>query len=31
LAVLRLITNSNFVGCTTGRSPAFSPFKMRPA
>src|SRR5205809_5480199 len=25
LAVLRLMTSSNFVGCCTGRSPAFSP------
>src|SRR5262245_9025536 len=30
-AVLRLITNSNLVGCTTGRSATFSPFKIRPA
>src|SRR5262245_41743411 len=29
-AVLRLMTNSNLVGCTTGRSPGFSPFRMRP-
>src|SRR6266516_1128192 len=28
LAVLRLITNSNFVGCTTGRSAGFAPFKI---
>src|SRR5262249_48290114 len=28
-AVLRLITNSNFVGCNTGRSAGFSPFKIR--
>src|SRR5262249_23956726 len=31
LAVLRLITNSNFVGSRTGRSPGFSPLRMRPA
>src|SRR5256886_8935143 len=31
LAVLRLITSSNLVGCTIGRSEAFSPFRMRPA
>jgi len=30
-AVLRLITNSNFVGCMTGRSAGFSPFRIRPA
>src|SRR5262249_15674499 len=29
-AVLRLITNSNFVGCWTGRSAGFSPLRMRP-
>jgi len=29
LAVLRLITSSNFVGCSTGRSAGFAPFKMR--
>ncbi len=29
-AVLRLITSSNLVGRTTGRSPAFSPLRMRP-
>jgi hypothetical protein len=29
-AVLRLITNSNLVGCTTGRSAGFSPLRMRP-
>jgi hypothetical protein len=28
-AVLRLITNSNLVGCTTGRSAGFSPLRMR--
>src|SRR5262249_57445457 len=28
-AVLRLIINSNLVGACTGRSDAFSPFKMR--
>ena len=31
LAVLRLITSSNFVGCTIGRSAGFSPLRMRPA
>jgi hypothetical protein len=30
LAVLRLITNSNLVGCKTGRSAGFSPFRTRP-
>ena len=30
LAVLRLITKSNLVGCTIGRSAGFSPFRMRP-
>src|SRR5206468_12085623 len=30
LAVLRLMTSSNLVGCTIGRSPGFSPFKTRP-
>src|SRR5262249_25754113 len=30
LAVLRLIANSNFVGCSTGRSAGFSPLRMRP-
>src|SRR5262245_25140801 len=30
LAVGRLMTNSNWVGCMTGRSAGFSPFKMRP-
>src|SRR5262245_16238803 len=30
LAVLRLITSSNLVGCTTGRSAGFSPLRMRP-
>ena len=29
-AVLRLITSSNLVGCTTGRSAGFSPLRMRP-
>ena len=29
LAVLRLITNSNLVGCCTGRSAGFSPLRMR--
>ncbi len=28
LAVLRLITSSNLVGCSTGRSPSFAPFKI---
>src|SRR5215204_6460525 len=28
-AVLRLITSSNSVGCWTGRSAGFAPFKMR--
>ena len=28
--VLRLKTNSNFVGCTTGRLAGFSPFRIRP-
>ena len=30
-AVLRLITNSNLVGCTTGRSTGFSPLRIRAA
>jgi hypothetical protein len=30
-AVFRLMTNSNFVGCTTGRSTGFSPLRIRPA
>src|SRR5262249_16207549 len=30
LAVLRLITSSNLVACTTGRSEGFSPLRMRP-
>ena len=29
LAVFRLITSSNLVGCCTGRSAGFSPFRMR--
>jgi hypothetical protein len=29
-AVLRLMTNSNLVGCMTGRSTGFSPLRMRP-
>ena len=29
-AVLRLTTNSNFAGCTTGRSAGFSPLRIRP-
>ena len=28
LAVFKLITNSNFVGCSTGRSAGFAPFKI---
>lgn len=28
-AVLRLITNSNLVGCMTGRSAGFAPLRMR--
>ena len=31
LAVLRLITNSNFVGRSTGKLAGFSPLRMRPA
>ena len=31
LAVLRLTTSSNFVGCITGRLAGFSPFRIRPA
>src|SRR5262249_48379950 len=30
LAVLRLMTNSNFVDWTIGRSAAFAPFRIRP-
>ena len=30
-AVLRLITNSNLVGCNTGRSTGFSPLRILPA
>src|SRR5215831_2313888 len=30
LAVERLMTMSNFVGCATGRSAGFSPLRMRP-
>ena len=30
LAVFRLMANSNFVGCITGRSDGFSPLSMRP-
>ena len=30
LAVLRFITSSNLVGCTTGKSAGFSPLRMRP-
>jgi len=29
-AVFTLMTNSNLVGCCTGRSPGFSPLRMRP-
>ena len=31
LAVLRLTISSNLVGCWTGKSPGFSPLRMRPA
>src|SRR5262249_23368599 len=31
LAVLRLITNSSLLGCTTGRSAGFSPLRILPA
>jgi hypothetical protein len=31
LAVLRLITSSNFVGCITGKSAGLAPFKIWPA
>jgi hypothetical protein len=31
LAVLRLMTNSNFTVCWTGRSAGFSPLRIRPA
>jgi hypothetical protein len=31
LAVLRLMTSSNLVGCNTGRSVGFSPLRTRPA
>ena len=30
LAVLRLTTSSNLVGCTTGKSAGFSPLRTRP-
>src|SRR5262249_36464007 len=30
LAVVRFMTNSNLVGCKTGRSAGFSPLRMRP-
>ena len=30
LAVLRLMTSSNLVGCTTGSSPGLAPLRMRP-
>src|SRR5439155_23288719 len=29
-AVVRLMTNSNFVDCATGRSAGFSPLRIRP-
>ena len=29
LAVFKLITNSNFVDCTTGKSAGFSPLRIR--
>src|SRR6516162_5200331 len=29
LAVLRLITSSNLIGCSTGRSAGFAPLRMR--
>src|SRR5262245_18918763 len=31
LAALRLITSSNFVGCSTGMSAGFAPFRIRAA
>src|SRR5262249_23059814 len=31
LAVVRLMTNSKLVACTTGRSAALAPLRMRPA
>jgi hypothetical protein len=31
LAVFRLITNSNLVGCVTGKSAGFSPLRILPA
>ena len=31
LAVFRLITNSNLVGCKTGKSEGFSPLRILPA
>jgi hypothetical protein len=31
LAVIKLMTISKVVGCTTGRSAGFSPLRMRPA
>ena len=31
VAVLRLMTSSNFVGCSTGRSAGLAPLRMRPA
>ena len=29
-AVVRLMTNSNLVGCSTGRSAGLAPLRMRP-
>jgi len=29
-AVLKFMTKSNLVGCSTGKSPGFSPLRMRP-
>ena len=31
LAALRLMTNSNLLDCTTGKSPGFSPLRILPA
>src|SRR5262249_3311756 len=31
LAVFRFITNSNLLGCSTGKSAGFAPLRMRPA
>src|SRR5262249_8849128 len=30
LAVLRLMTSSNFVGCSSGKSPGLAPFRILP-